>query len=94
MSRPLLTGNGTVSNGVTPYDQAADNLGIEPEPMRRLPTIVSLVYDVCDHRLSEWSIEAQTHTLRSQGFVVGEVSYRYDPVIGHIHEWWGYRNEL
>lgn len=71
-------------------EQVADDLGIPAEPMRRLPPIVSILYDRHDMPLSQWSIDAQTQNLRDSGFVVACVDQTYDPVIGYKTEWWGY----
>lgn len=78
---------------MNPYDQAADDLGWEPRPMKRMPAVVSLVYDVSQFEMSDWTVEAEKNNLRSQGFVVTDVTRKYDPRIGHLTEYWGWHKD-
>ena len=72
------------------YDQAADDLGIPAEPMRRLPAIVLLVRDVTTDSPSEWGVKSETRNLRSYGFVITDVRTEFDPYCGFVTDYWGY----
>lgn len=74
-------------------EQVADDLGIPAEPMRRLPPIVSILYEVRTSQASQWAIDAQTKDLRDNGFVVACQDETYDPLVGYKYEWWGYSKE-
>lgn len=77
---------------MNPYPVTDEDLNVESHPMRRLPVIHSILYDVTSFSLSEYTVEAETENLRRNGFVVASVSRRFDPGIGHITEYWGYNN--
>lgn len=64
----------------------------EPAPMRRMPVIHSILYDVTQFRLSEYTVEAETLNLRRNGFVVTDVTQTFDPLVGHKTEYWGYHD--
>ena len=78
---------------MNPYDQAADDLGWEPQPMRRLPVIHSILYDVTQFKLSEWVVNAERDNLVRNGFTVTDITQTFDPMVGHKTEYWGYRHE-
>lgn len=77
---------------MNPYEPVDQDLNTEPHPMRRLPIVHSIIRDVTQFELSETTVEVEKANLVRDGFTVGDVTQKYDPAIGYITEYWGYRN--
>ena len=72
------------------YENSLGDLGLSELPMQRLPRIRSLDRVLTTQAPSEWMVETITSQWKDRGFRVVCQDTRYDPVLGHVSEWWGY----
>jgi len=63
----------------------------QERPMNRVQVTHSILYDVTQFELSDWTVDAEKANLVRHGFVVTDVVRSYDPMVGYKTEYWGFR---